>query len=128
VNLPALVIAICIGIGFGYATLGVLSIIGTGILGYRLWWLEMLMALVFGSLSFVLFHRVFSRQSQRPVVNRGERAIWRLAYRRGFELSLEQIVNETLLDEGAALNALRELEANGQAVALEGNRWRLVTR
>jgi hypothetical protein len=51
-----------------------------------------------------------------------------LAYRRGFELSLEQIVAETMLDEGAALSALRELEGKGQAQALEGNRWRLVVR
>jgi hypothetical protein len=127
-NVPALAISVCIGIGFGYATLGVLSIVGTNTLGYRLWWLEVVMALIFGAVAFRLFHRAFSRQSDRPITNRGERAIWRLAYRRGFELSLEQIVAETLLDEGSALAALRELEAKGQATALEGNRWRLVLR
>jgi hypothetical protein len=127
-NIPALAISVCIGIGFGYATLGVLSIIGTNVLGFRLWWLEVLMALSFGTLAFGVFNRAFSRQSERPIPNRGERAIWRLAFRRGMELSFEQIVAETMLDEGAALQALRELEAKGQAQALEGNRWRLVNR
>jgi hypothetical protein len=121
-----MIVSVTLGIGFGYATLGVLSIIGTVALGYRLWWLEVLMAVVFGTLTFLLFKRVFDRQSARPIANRGERAIWRLAYRRGLELSLEQIVSETLLDEGAALAALRDLEGKGQAVALPENRWRLV--
>lgn len=127
-NLPAFIVSLTLGIGFGYATLGVLSIIGTATLGYRLWWLEVVMALLFGALTFVLFQRIFERQSKRPITNRGERAIWRLAYRRGMEVTLEQIVAETLLDEGSALAALRELEGKGQAVALEGNRWRLLTR
>jgi hypothetical protein len=74
----------------------------------------------------VWFSRLQSKQSSTPRADRGERAIWRLSYRRGRELSLEQIVSGTLLDEVAALSALRSLEAQGQAEQLEDGRWRLL--
>lgn len=123
---PALAVSGVMGIGFGYATLGVLSIIGSANLGYRLWWLEWLVGGAAGVGTYVIFSKLEARQTSQPRDDRGERAILRLAYRSGMELSLEEITRETLLDEGAALSALRELERKGQAVALPGNRWRLV--
>ncbi len=126
-RLPALAVSAALGVGCGYACLGVLSIVGTNVLGYRLWWLEVLVALAAGVGTYAAFTGTERRQAARPRGDRGTRAIWRLAFRKGFELSLEQIVAETLLDEGSALATLRELEASGQAQALpEGNRWRLI--
>jgi hypothetical protein len=124
-KLPAIAVSLVLGIGFGYATLGVLSIIGSANLGFRLWWLEWLVGGAAGVGTYLIFSRLETRQTSQPRDDRGERAILRLAYRKGTELSLEEITRETLLDEGAALNALRELEGKGQAVALPGNRWRL---
>lgn len=130
-NTPALIVALALGIGFGYATLGVLSIIGSKLLGtttfgYRLWWLEVLVALAAGIGAFALFARIQTRQSNSPRADRGERAILRLAYRNGFELTLEQITSGTLLDQSAALEVLKQLEARGSATDLGGGRWRLV--
>jgi hypothetical protein len=126
-RLPALAVAVALGVGCGYACLGVLSMVGTNVLGFRLWWLEVLVALAAGVGTYAAFSGAERRQGSQPRGDRGTRAVWRLAFRKGFELSLEQIVAETLLDEGAALAALRELEASGQAQALpETNRWRLI--
>ena len=124
-KLPAIAVSLVLGIGFGYATLGVLSIIGSANLGFRLWWLEWLVGGAAGFGTYLIFSKLEARQTMQPRDDRGERAILRLAYRKGMELSLEEITRETLLDEGAALSALRELEGQGQAVALPGNRWRL---
>lgn len=130
-RIPAIAVSIALGIGFGYASLGVLSIIGSRVLGittfgYRLWWLEVLVAIAAGFGAFSLFTRIETRQSSSPRLDRGERAIVRLAYRNGFELTLEQITNDTLLDHSAALEVLRQLEARGSAADLGGGRWRLV--
>jgi hypothetical protein len=127
-NVPALAVSIALGIGCGYATLGVLSIIGTTTLGYRLWWLEVLTAVTVGVLTFWVFSRISSAQTKAPRANSDQRAIWRLAYRKGFELTLEQVVRDTMLEEGTALNALRQLEQNGQAEFLGENRWRLIAK
>ena len=128
---PAIAVSVALGIGFGYATLGVLSIIGSRVLGmttfgFRLWWLEVLVALLAGFAAFALFTRIESRQASSPRLDRGERAVLRLAYRSGMELSLEQITNGTLLDQSAALEVLKQLEARGAATDLGGGRWRLV--
>ncbi len=130
-KLPAFAVAVALGIGFGYATLGIVSIIGSKLLGmttfgYRLWWLEVLVAVAAGFGAFALFRRIETRQSSSPRLDRGERAILRLAYRNGYELTLEQITNGTLLDQSAALEVLRQLEARGSAMDLGGGRWRLV--
>jgi hypothetical protein len=115
-----------VGLGFGYATLGVLSIIGTKQLGWQLWWLEPVVALGVGLFCFMLCGQVAQAQLNTPNTNRGERAIWRLVYRkRTCEVSLEQIITETMLEEGAALNALRELETKGLAVMTAPNLWLL---
>jgi hypothetical protein len=127
-NIPALAVSVALGIGCGYATLGVLSIIGTNVLGYRLWWLEVLIGVTVAVLTMRVFSSIFNRQTQAPRANSDERAIWRLAYRKGFELTLEQIVSDTMLEEGTALRALRELERDGQAEFLGENRWRLVMK
>ena len=131
-RIPAIAVSIALGIGFGYACLGVLSIIGSKLLGmttfgYRLWWLELLVALLAGFAAYALFTRIETRQSFNPRLDRGERAILRLAYRNGFELTVEQITSRTLLDHSAALEVLKQLEARGSAKDLGGGRWRLVT-
>ena len=131
-RIPAIAVSVALGIGFGYATLGILSIIGSKLLGmttfgYRLWWLEVLVALVSGIGAFALFTRIQARQTLSPRVDRGERAILRLAYRSGTELTLEQITSSTLLDGPAALAVLHQLEARGVATDLGSGRWRLVT-
>lgn len=124
-NFAWLTLSSAVGIGFGYATLGVLSMLGTNRLGWALWWLEPLVAVLVGLGCFAICQRIATKQHQAPIANRGERAIWRLAYRRGWDLTLEQIVAETMLEEGAALSALRQLEAKGQAVLTAPNRWQL---
>ena len=130
-RIPAIAVSIALGIGFGYACLGVLSIIGSKLLGmttfgYRLWWLELLVAVAAGFGAYALFTRIETRQSDTPRSDRGERAILRLAYRNGYELTVEQITSGTLLDQSAALEVLRQLEARGSAADLGGGRWRLV--
>ena len=130
-RIPAIAVSVALGIGFGYACLGVLSIIGSRVLGmttfgYRLWWLEVLIALLAGFGAFALFRRIETRQTASPRIDRGERAILRLAYRSGAELTVEQITSGTLLDQSAALAVLRQLEARGAATDLGGGRWRLV--
>jgi hypothetical protein len=102
----------------------VLSLFKLG-LGFAFWWLEPLVALGVGLACFWLCGQIANRQSAAPVLSRGERAIWRLSYRRGRDLSLQQIVAETLLEEGAAFEALHSLEAKGQAVQVEAGVWRL---
>jgi hypothetical protein len=122
----AIALGLLVGLGFGYAAFGLVTVISNVIVGQQLWWLEWGFALVVAALVTVWFSRLQSRQSSAPRADRGERAIWRLSYRRGRELSLEQIVNETLLDEVAALNALHGLESQGQAERLENGSWRLL--
>ena len=130
-RIPAIAVSVALGIGFGYATLGILSIVGSRVLGmttfgYRLWWLEVLVALAAGIGAFALFTRIQTQQSSSPRLDRGERAVLRLAYRNGRELTLEQITSRTLLDQSAALEVLKQLEARGAATDLGGGRWRLV--
>ena len=122
-NTAWIILSSAVGIGFGYATFGVLSLLR---LGWQLWWLEPLTALVVGVFCFMLCQNIAARQNQAPITNRGERAIWRLAYRKGWELSLEQILTETMLSERAARAALGQLELNGQAVQTTTNTWRLL--
>jgi hypothetical protein len=122
--LPWVLVSTAVGIGFGYATYGVLSLFKLG-LGFALWWLEPLVAVGVGVACFWWCGQIANRQTVTPVLSRGERAIWRLSYRRGRELTLAQIVSETLLEENAALEALRSLEAQGQAVQVADGVWRL---
>jgi hypothetical protein len=122
----AVILVVCVGIGFGYATLGLVSLVSSTVWGARLWWLEVTVALIASMLVARGFLGLQNRQTDVPRVDRGERAIWRLSYRRGQVLSLEQIVQETLLDEGSALAALRSLEAQGQARLEDDGRWRLL--
>lgn len=122
----AIALGLLVGLGFGYAAFGLVVVLSNVIVGQRLWWLEWGFGLVVAALVTIQFSRLQSRQSSTPRADRGERAIWRLSYRRGRTLSLDQIVSETLLDEAAALAALRNLEAQGQAEPLEDGRWRLL--
>lgn len=130
-RIPAIAVSVALGIGFGYACLGILSIIGSRVLGmttfgYRLWWLELLVAVAAGIGAYALFTRIETRQTDTPRSDRGERAILRLAYRNGYELTVDQITSRTLLDQSAALEVLKQLEARGSAADLGGGRWRLV--
>ena len=118
-----IVLSTTVGIGFGYATLGVLSVLGTTRLGWQLWWLEPSVGIGAGLVCLLLCQKAAGQSSQAH--NRGERAIWRLAYRRGWELSLEQILAETMLEESTARATLQDLEQKGQAVPTAPNRWRL---
>jgi hypothetical protein len=122
----AVVLGLLVGLGFGYAAFGLVTVITNVIVGQQLWWLEWGFALTVAALVMAWFSKLQSRQSSTPRADRGERAIWRLSYRRGRTLGLEQIVNETLLDEAAALSALRSLESQGQAKRLEDGRWTLL--
>ncbi len=122
-NTTWIILSSAVGIGFGYATFGVLSLLG---LGWQLWWLEPLTALAVGVFCFMLCQNIAQSQNQAPITTRGERAIWRLAYRKGWELSLEQILTETMLSESAARAALGQLEQSGQAIMTTPNTWRLL--
>jgi hypothetical protein len=123
-TLPWILVSAAVGIGFGYATYGLLSLFKLG-LGFVFWWLEPVVAVVAGVACFWWCEQIATHQSNTPVLSRGERAIWRLAYRRGQDLSLRQITEETLLEEGAALMALHSLEAKGQALQIGTNQWRI---
>ena len=129
-RIPAIAVSVALGIGFGYACLGILTILGSSVLGVttlalRLWWLELAVALLAGFGAYRLFIALEARQVSAPRTDRGERALLRLAYRNGFELTLEQITTATLLDRSAALEVLRQLEARGAATDLGDGRWRL---
>ena len=72
-RIPAISVSVALGIGFGYACLGVLSIIGSRVLGmttfgYRLWWLEVLIALLAGFGAFALFMAYFAFYSRHHLV------------------------------------------------------------
>ena len=127
-NFPpqAIALGLLVGLGFGYAAFGLVVVFSNVIVGQRLWWLEWGLGLVVAALVTVQFSRIQSGQTNAPRADRGERAIWRLSYRRGRTLSLDQITAETMLDESAALSALRNLESQGQAEALEDGQWRLL--
>jgi hypothetical protein len=119
-------LAICAGIGFGYATLGVIHITLGQVWGRRLWWLELLLVLGTTALVLWLFGRTTTQQDQAPRGDRGQRAILRLAYRRGNILSMPEIVAETLLDEGSALATLHHMREHGQAEQLNDGSWRVI--
>jgi hypothetical protein len=123
---PAVVVALCVGVGFYYAAFAVISISSSVLWGSRLWGLEFVVALLAAFAVLAWFGQVETRQSSNPRLDRGERAIWRLSYRRGNVLTLEQIRESTLLDEGTVLATLRQLETKGEAQLEADGRWRLL--
>ena len=125
-SLAPYLIAVCVAVGFGYAAFGVVTALTNILVGARLWVLEVGVGVLAAWATLVWMQRLQTRQTSSPRLDRGERAIWRLSYRRGNLLALEEIVRETLLDEGAALAALRSLEAQGQARLEDDGRWRLL--
>jgi DNA-binding MarR family transcriptional regulator len=88
--------------------------------------LEFVMAVLAAFAVLAWFGRVEARQGSNPRLDRGERAIWRLSYRQGKILTLEQILEFTLLDESTVLATLRQLEAKGEAQLEPDGRWRLL--
>jgi hypothetical protein len=127
-RLPALALAVLFAVGCFYAAFGTVSVLAGAKMGYQLWWLELLIAGVSVRLGLQVFARVENRQQNNPRMDRGERAIWRLAYRKGWRLSLEDILTETMLNEQSALHALGSLEAKRQAKLESDGTWTLLEK
>jgi hypothetical protein len=123
---PAVVVALCVGVGFYYAAFAVISISSSVLWGSRLWGLEFVVALLAAWAVIAWFGRLETRQRSNPRLDRGERAIWRLSYRQGNVLTLEQIQEFTLLDESTVLATLRRLETKGEAQLEPDGSWRLL--
>ncbi len=120
-NWPRLWLATLLGIalwlGFGVTSLALLSVFGPGSGLIKV----MLAAVLSGCIAIVgvrwtwnLFGRISAAQNNGERLDRAERAIWRLGYRRRKPLLLEDIVRETFLDEATALMALDHLIAKGE--------------
>jgi hypothetical protein len=125
-KLPALALSVLFAVGCFYAAFGTISVLAGVKVGYQLWWLELLIAIFCVWLGLQVFARLERRENVNPRADRGERAIWRLAYRKGWKLSLEEIVESTMLDNVSALNALRSLEAKQQAKLESDGTWTLL--
>jgi hypothetical protein len=123
---PALALSVLFAVGCFYAAFGTISVLAGVKVGYQLWWLEFLIAVFCVWIGLQMFSRVERRQNINPRADRGERAIWRLAYRKGWKLSFEDILQGTMLDEASALNALRSLEAKQQARLEPDGTWTLL--
>jgi hypothetical protein len=123
---PAVIVALCVGVGFYYAAFAVISISSSVLWGSRLWGLEFVVALLVAFAVLAGFGRVETRERSNPRLDRGERAIWRLSYRQGNVLTLEQIQEFTLLDESTVLATLRRLETKGEASLEPDGSWRLL--
>jgi hypothetical protein len=124
-KLPALALAVLFAVGCFYAAFGLISVVAGVKVGYQLWWLEFFIATACVWLGLQVFSRVENRQNLNPRADRGERAIWRLAYRKGWKLSLEDLTQGTMLDEQSALAALKALEAKQQATLEPDGTWTL---
>ncbi len=125
---PAIALAVLFAVGCFYAAFGTISVLAGAKMGYQLWWLELLIAAVCVWLGLQLFSRIENRQDTNPRADRGERAIWRLAYRKGWKLSLGEILAGTMLDESSALSALKSLEAKHQAKLEPDGTWTLLEK
>ena len=123
---PAVVVALCVGVGFYYAAFAIISISSSVLWGSRLWGLEFVVALLAAWAVIAWFGRLETRQRSNPRLDRGERAIWRLSYRQGNVLTLEQIQEFTLLDESTILATLCRLETKGEAQLEPDGSWRLL--
>jgi hypothetical protein len=122
---PAVIVALCVGVGFYYAAFAVISITSSVLWGSRLWGVEFVMAVITAWAVLAWFGRLETRERSNPRLDRGERAIWRLSYRQGNLLTLEQIQEFTLLDETTVLATLRRLETKGEAQLESDGSWRL---
>jgi hypothetical protein len=123
---PAVIVALCVGVGFYYAAFAVISIVSSVLWGSRLWGVEFVVAVLAVFAVLAWFGRLETRQGSNPRLDRGERAIWRLSYRQGNVLTLEQIQEFTLLDESTVLATLRRLETKGEASLEVDGSWRLL--
>jgi hypothetical protein len=123
---PAFIVALCVGVGFYYAAFAIISITSSVLWGSKLWGVEFVVALLAAIAVLAWFGRLETRQSSNPRLDRGERAIWRLSYRQGNLLTLEQIQEFTLLDENTVLATLRRLETKGEAQLESDGSWRLL--
>ena len=123
---PAVIVALCVGVGFYYAAFAVVSISSSVMWGSRLWGVEFVVALLAAWAVLAWFSRLETRQGSNPRLDRGERAIWRLSYRQGNVLTLEQIQEFTLLDASTVLVTLRRLESKGEAQLEADGSWRLL--
>jgi hypothetical protein len=123
---PAVIVALCVGVGFYYAAFAVISITSNVLWGSRLWGVEFVVAVLAAWAVLAWFGRLETRERSNPRLDRGERAIWRLSYRQGNVLTLEQIQEFTLLDESTVLATLRRLETKGEASLEPDGSWRLL--
>jgi hypothetical protein len=123
---PAVIVALCVAVGFYYAAFAIISITLSVLWGSRLWGLEFVVALLAAWVVITWFGRLETRERSNPRLDRGERAIWRLSYRQGNLLTLEQIQEFTLLDESTILATLRRLETKGEAQLEPDGSWRLL--
>jgi hypothetical protein len=122
-RIPAIVLAVLFAVGCYYAAFGVVSVFAGTVIGFKLWWTELLIACSCFWWGLQLFARVENKQRIAPRADRGERAIWRLAYRKGWKLSLEDITRGTMLNEVSALAALKSLESKNQAKLEPDGTW-----
>jgi hypothetical protein len=127
-RLPAIALTVLFAVGCFYAAFGTISALAGVKVGFQLWWLEVLIAAACVWLGLQVFARVENRQSFNPRADRGERAIWRLAYRKGWKLRLDDILEGTMLDENSALSALKSLEAKQQAKLESDGTWTLLEK
>jgi hypothetical protein len=123
---PAVIVALCVGVGFYYAAFAVISITSNVLWGSRLWGVEFVVAVLAAWAVLAWFGRLETRERSNPRLDRGERAIWRLSYRQGNLLTLEQIQEFTLLEESTVLATLRRLETKGEAQLESDGSWRLL--
>ena len=125
-RIPVFALAILFAIGCFYAAFGIVSIVAGAVVGYKLWWLELLVAGFCVWLGIKVFGFLEARQIIKPRLESNERAIWRLAYRKGWNLKLVEIVDSTPLDEASALAALQSLVAKAQARLEPDGTWTLL--
>jgi hypothetical protein len=104
-----------VALGFSYAAYLVAVAFGGLALGYRLWPLEYAVAAAVGYGVFLLAARVEEKHESGLRPDLAQRAIERLAYRRGNVVTVESVARETLLDEPGALHALERMVSAGAA-------------
>ncbi len=123
-----LLLAVCVGMGFGYAAFGMVSIFTNAYVGARSVFLEIAVAIAAATLALVLLIRLRNATDGLSGMQRAERAIWRLAHRRGGVVSLHDIEQNTLLDNGAAQTVLKSLAEKNEATQLADGRWKISSK
>lgn len=124
--LPRWLLVAPVTLAFWFAAFGLVSMAAGPREGLALWPLEVLAGLAAGLAAFMLFGRVQSHAAGDPRPGTAERAVQRLAYRRGRELSVALVAQETFLDELTAAQTLQGMVRSGAAEALPDGRYRIL--